>query len=814
MKAPALLLTIVLYCAAKKSHHVDLSHRGLQTVPTNISPTTASLDLSWNCLQSIPNDSFVNLNSLASLDLSQNKLTRLEPSAFGGLLQLLFLNLGNNQLLLGYKSYPPTVFHPLEKLEILNMADNIPGQRLDHPFPNEIFSGLDSLKELSIDGPDDGSFGPGVMRMSQLKSLSVNFWESGGSLRLETFAYFSGLPIESLVLLCQGLEAETLRYFPFLTSLSLKTNGITKALSALADLTHHNLTYLTISGCNPGAGSLRDPENLILTRNNTVHLADICVRHLDLSDNALIHVGKDVLVGFRYPECVESFRANGNYLSIASNGLSLVSLARFARLEYLSVSPGREYTLGMTDFSSEQDMPEFPDGLAVQLTLPQSLRVLNASFLGGSVKGIPDLKFINAHHLQVLDLSYDNVDGCTFVMSGLENLKVLNISGFDCSFLSPKFFSHFTSLDVLVAQNCRLNTGLQQNSVAAIFKSQVNLRTLDLSSNNFVTLNLDIFKPLKSLENLILANNKLIHLPETIYELVSLKFLDLSSNIISSLSGKEIKWLASDLPLQTGGVGRVSFSHNPFICTCNTLDTMHWLLEGSAIVEELCSLKCTLQNGTVVKMCALQSQLKNMDVGCVSKFWLTFSIVGSCLITVVIVLGIFAYRYRWNIKYWVLTKFRRGPVYKELTNEQYKYDAFVAYNYTSYRWACIDLRKVLEVENDFSLCLHDRDFIPGGNIQQSIVDAMNNSRKIILVINKAFMKSEWCEFEVQMAGMRMVRDGLEDAIIVIMMEEIPVTEMSKSLLSLWKDITFLVWPEDDPGDERIFWSRLLDGMAR
>ncbi|XP_064614508.1 toll-like receptor 13 [Liolophura sinensis] len=185
---------------------------------------------------------------------------------------------------------------------------------------------------------------------------------------------------------------------------------------------------------------------------------------------------------------------------------------------------------------------------------------------------------------------------------------------------------------------------------------------------------------------------------------------------------------------------------------------MHWLLEGSAIVEEPCSLKCTLQNGTVVKM--------------------------------------------------------RGPVYKELTNEQYKYDAFVAYNYTSYRWACIDVRKVLEVENDFSLCLHDRDFIPGGNIQQSIVDAMNSSRKIILVINKAFMKSEWCEFEVQMAGMRMVRDGLDDAIIVIMMEEIPVTEMPKSLLSLWKHIGFLVWPEDDPDDERIFWSRLLDGMAR
>ncbi|XP_064612565.1 toll-like receptor 13 [Liolophura sinensis] len=136
-----------------------------------------------------------------------------------------------------------------------------------------------------------------------------------------------------------------------------------------------------------------------------------------------------------------------------------------------------------------------------------------------------------------------------------------------------------------------------------------------------------------------------------------------------------------------------------------------------------------------------------------------------------------------------------------------------SYNFHNYQWACIVLRSVLENENNYTLCLHDRDFPVGVSIQQNIVDAVNNSRKVILVISRAFLTSDWCEFEIQMTGMRMMRDGRENAIIVIMIEEIPVAEMPRSLLNLWKHITFLLW-DNERADEPEFWDRLLEVMAR
>ncbi|XP_064615734.1 toll-like receptor 13 [Liolophura sinensis] len=814
MEVYAFLLGTVLLSAVYGDNHVDLHNKGLRTVPTNISSTTESLDLSWNLLETITNGSFRILSRLISLSLNHNKLVRLEPSAFEGLSQLRFLDLSNNRFVLVYESYPPTVFHPTQKLEILNMDENSPGySSRAYQFPDEIFSSLISLKKLTVDEPlHNVSFGPGVMSMSQLKSLSVYCWEFGSSLRPDTFAAFANLSIESLVLRCQSLEEGTLKHFPHVTSLNLRTKSLPNALSALVDLRHRHMTYLTITNTNSDKGFSRDPETLALTANNTAHLATICVRHLDLSKNAIIHLGIDVFSRFQYPECLETFNFGNNYLPVATSYLAAIGAIRFTRLKYLNISPGRRYAFTVREVS---DLVWTKSSVfQYNLVVPPSLVVLNASFLAGFITIDKDVNFTNGKNVEVLDVSYDGFKGCSFVVTGLENLKVLNISKWNCAVLSPRFFSYFTSLQVLVARNCRLNTGFRYDLDAVIFKSLKHLKTLDLSSNDFTTLSRFIFSPLQSLETLILSNNKLIHIPESIYDLVSLTFLDLSSNVISSLSRAQMDWLTADNSSHSKDAVRVSLNRNPLLCTCNTVSFVRWLLDGSANVEARLTLTCSLGNGTFVDIGSLTSKLKNMEVSCVSNFWLTFSTVGSSLMAVVIVLGIFAYRYRWNIKYWVLTKCRRGSVVEEVTNEQYRYDAFVAYNYFSYRWACIVLRQFLEDENNYTICLHDRDFPVGVSIQQNIVDAVNNSRKVILVINKSFLKSDWCEFEIQMTGMRMVRDGYENAIIVILMEEIPVSEMPRSLLNLWNHITFLLWPANDPGDERIFWNRLLEVMAR
>ncbi|XP_064612580.1 toll-like receptor 13 [Liolophura sinensis] len=439
MIAQLITVTVIFVHTNAEGRHVDLHNHRLRKVPTNIPSTTESLDLSDNLLKTIPNDSFIKLNALTSLDLSGNRLERLEPSAFRGLSRLSTLRLSENNLLLTYEAYPVGVFRPLQKLEALALEKNLrnPYSELGE-YPEQIFSGLSSLKELRIDGLRNVSFGSGFLHLSSLKSLYVIDDNKQVTLNAHTFAVFANMSIETLRIVCLGMKPGTLKHFPFLTTLNMRTDGLGRALSALVDLRWRNLTSLSIVRANENRGGRLNPENLILTTNMTAHLATMCVKHLDLSGNKIILVNGDVLLDFHYPD---------------------------------------------------------------------------------------------------------------------------------------------------------------------------------------------------------------------------------------------------------------------------------------------------------------------------------------------------------------------------------------SYNYHNYQWACIVLRNVLENENNYTLCLHDRDFPVGVSIQQNIVDAVNNSRKVILVISKAFLTSDWCEFEIQMAGMRMVRDGRENAIIVIMMEEIPVAEMPRSLLNLWKHITFLLW-DNEQADEPEFWDRLLEVMAR
>ncbi|XP_064613321.1 toll-like receptor 4 [Liolophura sinensis] len=796
--------------------HVDLSHCKLQTVPSNISAVSESLDLSWNLLRTITNDAFINLSSLTALDLSGNRLQNLQPWAFRGLSKLLSLNLNQNNLQLTYEAYPPNVFRPLQRLETLKIIYNANTGRKDLPkgYPDQLFSSLGSVTLLAIDGIDGLPFGQGILTMSQLSSLQVNLREQDTP--NETFAVFGNLSVMSLQVECAKLEIGSLKHFPHMKILRIKTDGLNHALSALADVRYRNFTFLSLSYCNVDINSGLNPDNLIITRNKFAHLATLCVQDLDLSNNFIIRLDINAMFEIKYPECYERMNLGENYLVIATQELLYLGFLRLTNLNYLNISPGKRYFVPISKPLSpakKHALLSSADTLHLTIPFPPSLQTWNASYVGSGDHFRINVTFKNADKLRNVDFAFTQPVGCFMLISGMQNVEVLNISGIDCSLLKPTFFDSFLGLRVLVAQSCRLREGFERDAYGVAFRSIKNLKSLDLSSNDLTTLHKDLFKPLLSLEVLILRNNKLTVIPLALFNIKSLRYLDLTVNVLSSFSEEERQWVTSTTSLEGQKSVILSLSNNSFLCICNTLLFVHWVLANSNNILDHESLSCRMENGTMTNIMNLKSKVKDMDVSCVSKFWLTFSVVGSCLLTLCVILAILGYRYRWNIKYWMRTKCRRGPVYDELAMEHYQFDAFVAYNSQNYQWACRDLRNVLETENNYKLCLHDRDFPVGVSIQQNIVDAVNNSRKVILVITRAFLRSDWCEFEIQMAGMRMMRDGREDAIIVIMMEETPVTEMPKSLLNLWKHITFLMW-ENEQTEEEIFWDRLLEVMAR
>ena len=80
------------------------------------------------------------------------------------------------------------------------------------------------------------------------------------------------------------------------------------------------------------------------------------------------------------------------------------------------------------------------------------------------------------------------------------------------------------------------------------------------------------------------------------------------------------------------------------------------------------------------------------------------------------------------------------------------YDAFVSYSHGDCDWVIQELRPYLEDEDPaFRLCLHDRDFMAGAAVADNICCAVNTSRRMVLVLSKAFLRSHWCNLEFRQA---------------------------------------------------------------
>ncbi|XP_071948709.1 toll-like receptor 2 [Antedon mediterranea] len=96
---------------------------------------------------------------------------------------------------------------------------------------------------------------------------------------------------------------------------------------------------------------------------------------------------------------------------------------------------------------------------------------------------------------------------------------------------------------------------------------------------------------------------------------------------------------------------------------------------------------------------------------------------------------------------------------------------FVCYKSKDTQWVLDVLQPSLEEQRNFKLCVDYRDFLPGEEIATKIENAVKFGRKVLLVV-----KSEWCNFELEMAHMRML-DNHEYILIVVLLEKVSHKDM-------------------------------------
>ena len=76
----------------------------------------------------------------------------------------------------------------------------------------------------------------------------------------------------------------------------------------------------------------------------------------------------------------------------------------------------------------------------------------------------------------------------------------------------------------------------------------------------------------------------------------------------------------------------------------------------------------------------------------------------------------------------------------------------------------------------FSGCIADRDFTPGVSVLDNIVEAIQSSYKVILVLTDHFVSNQWCKYEADQAIIRSLRlsedqDRNNSCVIRVLLED-------------------------------------------
>lgn len=352
------------------------------------------------------------------------------------------------------------------------------------------------------------------------------------------------------------------------------------------------------------------------------------------------------------------------------------------------------------------------------------------------------------------------------------------------------------------------------------------LELLRLDNNELSELRGYEFEGLESLRELYLHNNKITSIHNaTFMSLLELRILRLDHNRITHFA----VWQLSSALVQ------ISIAGNPWSCECEYAERFRDYLQysGSAIIDSAeirCSNNSLLdphdpENGfsllrdnlttcvTVVNVTNYIELPTNDNYTSTTIIQpreiqnyiplLVISLVASFLL---IVLTLIVFVFRQEMRVWFHSRFGVRLFYKtseiEMDDRDKLFDAFVSYSSKDEAFVAEELAPMLENgDPPYKLCLHYREFPVNGYIADTIVQAVESSRRTIMVLSENFIKSEWCRFEFKSAHHQVLRDRRK-RLIVILLGEVPQKDLDPDIRLYLKTNTYLQW-----GD-KLFWEKL------
>ena len=789
------------------------------------------LEIPSNCIESINGSPFKDLVELRFLNLIFSCLETLAPSSFQGLYNLLQLYLRFNLL----TSLPTDIFSGLIHLQFLDLSFNL----LTH-IPSSSLAPLQMLTAVDMFGNFFTSFefGTGFNNLTNLSALYVHSFDFASERSLGQDDWCSILPNPDF---CVYLDNKT---FENLAQLSLKRldilfdipnpnttvyvdDGIFSPLKNLTDLVTSEGFEYAISFVPSELTFLKqfilpDGRRMTDTSLQFAYNFNISLIHLDLSYShingiygpafiefsnlrvlnlsgviySLQYISNDSFLGLHKLEQlylahnqinklpVQAFKAFANgslkMLDLSYNALTGAfddddnAFSAVSSITHLNLSGNPMVSIGRW-IHVLQNLEELRlDSIITTRfiwfnywTLP--LPSLTRFYFGWP--NVPDiLKYQNefylhekAPNLKTLSIAETSIFSL-LTIRGLSQLEYLDASGavteignFDDSWGA---FIFLPNLKVLY---------LASNRLKSIDNMQLNVTTpnivsLDFSDNFIKTVAEASLEYLPKLRQLDLRMNQIYSL-EGLLSLPFIEIFSISNNFISEVPRAFVDKLNRSLKA-------LDMSGNPFSCTCSIEPFRKWILYDTSVFlvpNRLyqCKTPKNLEGFGVTQIdldCSLHL-LKYISIGVSS---------GLSIFFIAILVG----RYRWHIKYRLFLFFTWKRKYRPLEND--------------------------EGHEPFRLCIgHARDFIPGTPLLEAITGAIHTSRKTIVVLSPSYLESEWCYFETQHAWLRLLNEG-QDVLILVLLKPIPDDKMTMWLRQFLCKKGYLRWPHNKAGQDVFF----------
>ncbi|XP_033117027.1 toll-like receptor 13 [Anneissia japonica] len=420
------------------------------------------------------------------------------------------------------------------------------------------------------------------------------------------------------------------------------------------------------------------------------------------------------------------------------------------------------------------------------------------------IKSLKNNSFKTLHALEYLRLShnklyYSSIESDAF--SGLRKLSDLSMSNNNyLSKLQAEWFVDLVSLERLHLDFCGITT-LESD----VFKHCKYLKKVDLSDNEIVSFPTTLFQNMSALMFLYMHHNKIGKLPNQ-------AFVHSNRMQAISLHDNSITAIKENVGFQNLNQLQILYvSYNKFSCDCNLVWFRNWIDKTNVTLEDIGDTKCTYgQRKVYIKLLDFDPD----TIQCSKLFKILRITISSVSAGVtIVIIGSILYCFRYDLRYWNQRR-RLRKQYEKINNqgpppidgENIKYDAFVSYNSKDQHWIISVLQPSLEIDRNFKLCVDYRDFIVGEAVVDNIANAVKYSRKVLLVVSKNFIKSEWCYFELEMARMRMF-DNHEDILVVVVLEKVSAKDMPILLHKILTTKTYIEW-EEHPEGQALFWVKL------